>query len=259
MRTIYVSLALLFAFVGSIMAQNDTLMISNAKTMLGNDYVAGTLEVNGADEQLVINCDEVDCTTFVEYALAMSLCPTQGRDMSENDFAKNLLKIRYRDGKVNGYASRLHYISEWIDNGVNAGLIEDITAQNAQATAKLSLSYMSKNTSKYEQLAASAKNVAEIKKVEKAYTGKTVKWVPAASLTEEGPDYVKDGDIIVIMTNIAGLDVAHMGIAIHVDGKLTLMHASSTQGKVVVDDNSLKSLTANHANWTGIRVLRMKK
>lgn len=259
MRTIYVLLALLSAAVTSATAQTDTLMISNAKSLIGAQYVAHTLEVNGADEQLVINCDEVDCTTFVEYVLAMSLCPTQGRDMSENDFANNLTQIRYRNGKVDGYTSRLHYISEWIDNGVGNGLIEDVTAQNSAATTKLNIYYMSKNAAKYEQLASSAKNVAEIKKVEKAYTGKSVKWLPASAVEENGPSYIHDGDIIAIMTNTPGLDVTHMGIATYVNGKLCLMHASSTKGKVVVEENSLKSMLNSHNNWTGIRVLRMKK
>lgn len=41
-----------------------------------NSYVAHTLEVND-EEKLVVNFDEVDCTTFVEYVLALSLSPSR--------------------------------------------------------------------------------------------------------------------------------------------------------------------------------------
>ncbi len=88
-------------------AQETNPMLSNGLKLLGVPYVANTLEVND-DEELVINCDQVDCTTFVENVLAMSLCPTQGDDMSERDFSNNLEQIRYRNGKIDGYTSRLH-------------------------------------------------------------------------------------------------------------------------------------------------------
>lgn len=51
-------------------------MLSNGLGFVDTPYKAGTLEVDDT-EDLIINCDEVDCTTFVEYALAMALCPQQ--------------------------------------------------------------------------------------------------------------------------------------------------------------------------------------
>ena len=71
----------------------------------------------------------VDCLTFVEYTLAQAL---------GSSFADNLQKIRYRDGIIDGYTSRLHYTSDWIENGVRQGLLEDVTARNSAQTTKLS-------------------------------------------------------------------------------------------------------------------------
>lgn len=82
------------------------LVLDTALTYLGKPYVAHTLEVND-EEQLVVNLDEVDCTTFVEYVLAQSLAATRGGDMKDY-----LTRIRYRDGRIDGYTSRLHYIAE---------------------------------------------------------------------------------------------------------------------------------------------------
>ena len=101
------------AMVTSVSAQGGKDMLSNGIKYLDVPYVAHTLEADGPEE-LVINCDEVDCTTLVEYVLAETLTPKLADgDISESAFADNLQKIRYRDGKIDGYTSRLHYIAEW--------------------------------------------------------------------------------------------------------------------------------------------------
>ena len=132
-------------------------MLANAQTFIDVPYVAHTLETDG-EEDLVINCDEVDCTTFVEYVLALSLPSASGNKMSESDFAANLQRIRYREGKIDGYTSRLHYTSDWINNGVRGGFMEDVTAANSPYTQKLSLSYMSSHPELYRHLSNSPEN-----------------------------------------------------------------------------------------------------
>ena len=243
----------------SAYAQDEkNVMLNNAIGFMDVPYVAHTLEVND-NEELVVNCDEVDCTTLVEYVLAMSLSPLQDGQIVEEEFANNLQKIRYRDGKINGYTSRLHYIADWINNGVRHGLIEDITASKSPTIQRLSVSYMSTHPSQYKQLSNSPENVAKMKKIEKELTGKEIHYLPKAKLPNEGLSWIKDGDIIAITTNTPGLDVAHMGIAFYVDGKLSLIHASSKEKRVLVSTISLAQMLKNNNSWTGIRVLRMKK
>ncbi len=88
--------------VTSVSAQGGKDMLSNGIKYLDVPYVAHTLEADGPEE-LVINCDEVDCTTLVEYVLAETLTPKLADgDISESAFADNLQKIRYRDGKIDG-------------------------------------------------------------------------------------------------------------------------------------------------------------
>ena len=127
-----------FAFLGmALMAlgmqaqEKENLMVTNGLKYLDVPYVAHTLEVNET-EDLVINCDEVDCTTFVEYVLAESLTPIVDGVVSEGAFADNVIKIRYRNATIDGYTSRLHYIAEWAENGVKNGFLEDVT--NDQST-----------------------------------------------------------------------------------------------------------------------------
>lgn len=151
MKTIRTLLLCTSLLAGTVAAQENSLVLSNGLGFVDTPYKAGTLEVDDA-EDLIINCDEVDCTTFVEYALAMALCPQQGDDMQESDFARNLQRIRYRDGKIDGYTSRLHYISDWINNGVRQGFLEDVTAAHSPFTQKLSISYMSTHPQLYKSL-----------------------------------------------------------------------------------------------------------
>lgn len=243
----------------SAFAQEKSVMLSNGIKYVDVPYVAHTLDTDGPEE-LIINCDEVDCTTLVEYVLAESLTPKmENGDISESAFADNLQKIRYRNGKIDGYASRLHYVADWIDNGVRNGFLEDVTAANSRDTQKLSLSYMSTHPEKYKQLANSQENVAKMKQVEKALSGQTVHYLPEAKLPVTGLQWIKDGDIIAITTNTPGLDVAHLGIAFYVNDKLTLLHASSSQKQVVVSKVALSQMLQDNKQWTGIRVLRMKK
>ncbi|MCS3060276.1 N-acetylmuramoyl-L-alanine amidase-like domain-containing protein [Bacteroides salyersiae] len=233
-------------------------MLANAQTFIDVPYVAHTLETDG-EEDLVINCDEVDCTTFVEYVLALSLPSASGNKMSESDFAANLQRIRYREGKIDGYTSRLHYTSDWINNGVRGGFMEDVTAANSPYTQKLSLSYMSSHPELYKHLSNSPENVTKMAEYEKALSGQEIHWLPKDKLPVNGLPWIKSGDIIVLTTNIPGLDTAHMGIAIYVKDTLCLLHASSSRGKVLVDKLALSRLLDRNKKWTGIRVIRMKR
>lgn len=168
--SIIISLITVMAFaqqpVESTSNESDP-MLRIGKSYLGTRYVANTLDRNEV-EQLVINTKEVDCLTFVEYTLAQAL---------GSSFADNLQRIRYRDGIINGYPSRLHYTSDWIDNGLRNGFLTDVTARNSSRTTKLSLSYMSTHPKQYKKLADSPENVTQMAEYEKALSGKTVSWL----------------------------------------------------------------------------------
>ena len=75
-----------------------------AQKLLGTPYVAHTLE--GEKEHLTINIDELDCTTFVETLIALTKA-TLDNAPSWYAYAANLESIRYKNGKLDGYASRL--------------------------------------------------------------------------------------------------------------------------------------------------------
>ena len=246
------------AIASSVSAQEtDNAMLKYGLNFLKTPYVAHTLEVN-EDEKLVVNFDEVDCTTFVEYVLALALSPVKNGTIDNADYARTLQSIRYRDGKIDGYTSRLHYIADWVNNGVRHGFMEDITAANSPDTVRLSLNFMSAHSKAYKHLESSPENISKIEEIEKSLSGQLFHYIPKNKLPDEGLGWIKDGDIIAITTNIPGLDVVHLGLACYEKGVLKLLHASSTQKMVVVSQEPLAQMLKRNKKFTGIRVLRIK-
>jgi len=64
-------------------------------------------------EKLIVNVSAFDCTTFVETVLALARCAVVGK-CSNHEFRKHLKSIRYGNGKISGYSSRLHYFTDWL-------------------------------------------------------------------------------------------------------------------------------------------------
>ena len=95
--------------------QATTLWI--ARQFMGVPYVAHTLEVNDR-EQLVVNTRQLDCTTLVETVTALKLCITKDK-RTWRDYLSTLRNLRYRQGKIDGYPSRLHYFTDWIDEAAD--------------------------------------------------------------------------------------------------------------------------------------------
>lgn len=232
-------------------------MVFLGKLFLGVPYVASTLE-NGKEEQLVVNLHGLDCTTFVETVTALALA-SEKENPRFDDFAKALLSVRYRDGKLNGYASRLHYFSDWIQNNVNKGFMEDVTKEKGASSIILNPFFMSTHADKYPRLKDNISEIEKIKKAEKALQGENIRYFAKADLNKPGiVCHIKEGDIIAIVTNIKGLDIAHVGIATFENGDLHLLHASSKHMKVVVEGVNLYTQLLNKKTQIGVRVVRIK-
>lgn len=226
-------------------------VIEIAKEFIGQEYVAGTLD-RSSNEPLFISCRQLDCTTFAELVLAMAIC-------KEKDFAsvcRLVEQIRYRNGIRNGYTSRLHYISWWITDSAKQGMIEEIETELHTAEQILNLCFMSHNHSRYKQLQEDKERIETIEEYEKPFRNRTIRYIPKESINENIEGHIKDGDIITIVTATDGLDVSHMGFAIHDKGRVHLIHASSSAGKVICDTTSLGEYLKKRKSHLGIRIFR---
>lgn len=234
-----------------------SLMLAIAGEFTGNKYVAGTLE-QGSNEPLVINTQELDCTTFVEQVVAIYATVNEGKE-GFRDMCTNLQRIRYRGGIRSGYASRLHYISQWIADSAKQHIIHEIDYGPVGRTLPIDLHYMSTHPASYKQLQGNSTLVNEIAKWERAMHGIEAAYIPKQELLRTANELpVYDGDIIALTTNIKGLDVTHIGFAFWENGKLHLLHASSAEGKVIKEHKNLYEYQKNKKSQTGIRVFRGK-
>lgn len=227
---------------------NKTIYFANK--LLTTPYVGGTLE-KGESESLVVNLLELDCTTFVETVLALSVTVKDNKS-GFKEYLDNLKKIRYRSGRIDGYYSRLHYFSDWIIDNELKGLVKEVSCDLSENKIRLDLFYMSAHSDKYPALKNSPENIRKITEQERILSENTVCYIPKDSLAASA-NKIADGNIIALTTNIKGLDVSHVGFAVWDKGQLCLLHASSIHKKVVIEP-LLKYIKDKKAQ-TGIRVI----
>ena len=228
-------------------------IVAVGKSFLKTPYVAKTLEI-GETETLVVNLHGLDCTTFVENVLAFAMLLKQQEDTFDA-FIKNLEIIRYKDGALNGYASRLHYFSEWIANNAEKGLVKDITGEIGGTAITKDIDFMSTHRDLYPFL-ADAYNFDKIKASENYLNNQTI-CVLAQDKIAENEHLIKSGDIIALATSINGLDVTHTGIATREkDGRIHLLHASTGSMEVEVSKLPLADYLKGIKKNTGIMVAR---
>ncbi len=227
-----------------------------AKLFIDTPYGAGTLD-KYQEEALTVNLDSLDCTTFVETVLALAYTACEHRQ-SWQDFTYNLRRFRYRHGEIDGYASRLHYISEWILDNAARGNLREITADLPGVRYGVkSLDYMSTHRNKYPAL-SDDNTFAAIKNVEAGLSNHRYPYIKGSSVKNDKlASHLRNGDIICFTTAIKGLDVTHMAIITMIDGIPHLIHASRSSGKIILDPLSLSDYVRRNRN-DGIRVLRLR-
>lgn len=223
---------------------------------LNTPYKSNTLNVTKEDLP-VINLREFDCVTFIENVLALSCLPGYG-PAYEQVFVKNIVKIRYRQGKIEDYASRLHYSSDWLYEMQRQRLLIDLTRFAGGIDFRPDVCFMTKHYDRYPPLKHSPVLRGKMKAVETAINKRTYYYIPKADV-EKAYGKIKSGDVILITTNIKGLDTSHIGFAFKRGGKTYLLHASSAGKKVMVSESPLREYMEGISSQSGIMLARVAK
>lgn len=225
------------------------------KSFLNTEYVAHTLEKEG-DEQLVINLTGLDCTTFLETSLAFARCIKKGKT-SFQDYQNELTFIRYRDGKLDKYPSRLHYFSDWIYNNQQKGIVKDITEEIGGKPIRFKVNFMSENPKFYKQLQDNPAFIPIIQKQEAEINSRQYYYIPENDI-EKVESKIQSGDLIALTTSDKGLDIGHVGIALKMDdGRIHFLHAPLVGSKVQITESPLSDYAKKIKKHTGIIVLRV--
>ena len=234
------------------------LMLHFGRHFIGRPYVGKTLEGNDS-ERLVVNLRQLDCTTLVETALALTMCAMRG-DTAFADYCSALRSIRYEGGVVD-YCSRLHYFSHWIEANTAGGVVCEVQApaEVFPGVQTVATGYMTANAGKYPMMAGRPDRVECIARMERRVAGLKRRYIPKGRLadTPQLRRAVRDGDILALTTGKAGLDTQHIGIAVWRGDGLHLLNASLPRGGVVEEEATLARYMAGQRNQVGVRVVRV--
>jgi hypothetical protein len=229
-------------------------IVEIGKSFIGTDYFTHGLEKDG-DEQLVINLNGLDCTTFLENSLALARC-VKKENTSFEDYMKELQLMRYRDGRIDKYPSRLHYFSDWIYDNVKKGIVKDVTKEIGGEPIKFKVNFMSTHPESYKQLKDNPEFISVIKKQEKEINCREYYFIPENELSKK-ENLIRNGDILAITTTVEGLDIGHTGIAVKMDdGRIHLLHAPSENTKVQISELPLADYLLKYKRHSGVIVLR---
>jgi hypothetical protein len=244
----------------------DTMPIGDAMvriglTFLGTEYGPGTLEIQGP-ERLVVNLRRLDCVTLVENVLGITrIVKEVPRDLLDLDpdsvaaaYARTLTSIRYRGGVIQGYPSRLHYFSEWVSDNERKGFVRSVSPDLGGVWDHTPVRFMSEHREAYPQLGDPI-ILKAIRELERRLDEEPRYYIPQEDVRDRSPS-IRNGDVIAATSSVEGLDVAHTGIAVWVDGSLRLLHAPLIGDSVQVSEESLATRIMRIGGQDGIMVAR---
>jgi hypothetical protein len=156
---------------------------------------------------------------------------------------------------LQGYPSRLHYFSDWIHDNQKKGILRDVTAEIGGRPLRKAMTFMTTHPNLYPPLKNGA-NLRRMKSVERMISKRSLFFIPKKALRRL-EDWIRDGDLIAITTNREGLDVQHVGLAARVQNRIHLLHASITEGKVVLSKETLYRYLLQSRIRSGIMVARV--
>jgi hypothetical protein len=228
----------------------------------GTPYEAYTLEqylkAGGSPsrtEPLTLHLDRFDCVSLVESCIAVARVAHLEGAPRWAPFAREMERMRYRNGERVGYSSRLHYFSEWLDDNARRGLVRVLGEGMGGRADSRPLRFMSSHPDAYPALAV-PEVLAEIEAMERSLDDRP-RWVIPTAEIEGLSDRIETGDILAFATSIEGLDVTHSAFAYRdAAGVLRVLHAPLSGGVVEVTESTLPQYVAAIRSATGILLAR---
>jgi hypothetical protein len=223
------------------------------KSFVGTEYVAHTLEQPG-EEHLVVNLRGMDCVSFYENSLCLGRC-VELKTPTFEAFKHQLQWIRYRDGVINGYPSRIHYTSDYFYEDVKKGIWRDLTKELGGVPFTKKVDFMSTHSDAYAALVAHPEFIPIIRKQEEAINAREKFYIPKEKVAQV-MDKMQNGDILGTTTSKEGLDTSHTGMILWQEGEPHFMHAPLSGGSVQISKGNLSEYLLGNASQTGIMIVR---
>ncbi len=210
---------------------------------IGTQYELGPLGEGGGnppDTDPLYNFEKVDCVTFCEQVIALSLTKK-----GFEDFLDILTHIRYRQGLIS-FETRNHYsYLDWIPN--NSWFCDNVTDKFHSPCTCVKIIDRDKFLSEhgfYTEI-TTVPSIVEILYIPQDYM-------------VEITDFLENGDLIMIATSKPGIDIAHWGFYIKENN--AFRHASMSRREVTdLDWDSFVSYIFSKNDFIGISVVRISK
>lgn len=223
-----------------------------ASSFLGCAYKDQVLDFN-SDGLNLANICEFDCVTFIELTLAYSLLYNWYN--GDTSFLNGIIKsVRYRDGVISNYNSRLHYFSEWILQNEKSGLFNNISFDLGGDLRVKKIYFISQNILKYPKF-KTKREIQDLINTEKYLSTCKLPFLPKQKFNEIS-SCLENGDIIAFTSNVKGLDVGHVGIVVILKDKLHLIHASKLYKRVLISKETISEYLIKNKKFDGIIILR---
>lgn len=255
--------------LGTAAATQDgsELMVRAARAMLGQEYVPNTQE--GREEKLRIYLTKTDCILFVDNTLGLVRTAQQYRDQASFEHLAELLEpmrfdeVRRAKG-YEPYATRVHYVTEWIARGVARDIFRDLTPELGGVPDTRKIDFMFMHPDSYAALTGESPTAA-VNRRDIARMEDELDWIPRSYIPKDKvpgiESQIRSGDILCFATSIVGLDYSHVVIAYRAKkgDRLSFIHASSAAGKVIIEPRTLEAYLQAHGKISGISVLRLNQ
>ncbi len=183
-------------------------------------------------EVFVINLEDVDCFTFLDYVEAMRI----SRFFVE--FKKNLKRTRYQSGRI-AFKYRNHFFTDWME--FNKDLIEDITVDTGIGKSKKVKKRLNeKDNGRYFLPGIPCRE-------------REIVYIPSEVIKDAINEKLQTGYYVGIYSEKTGLDVSHVGIIIKEGDTVNLRHASSVKNNRKVIDENFKKYILNKPGFIVLR------
>lgn len=176
-----------------------------SRRFLGRPYKPNPL-IGSADtaEVFTASLTGFDCVTYLETVVALA------RASSVDGFVEWLRKIRYEQGLIQWHR-RNHYMTHWIHNNVRNGIMKAVSKPAVPTLTR-------------------ERVLDAVPGLDAQRT--RVKWVPKRAVPRLEP-HLQTGDLIFFASTRKHLDIFHAGIIVRDGNRLSMRHASRSQGAVV--------------------------
>jgi Protein of unknown function (DUF1460) len=206
----------------------DARLLAVSERFLGTPYGFSPLgEGEGVDADPRLRWDRVDCVTFVEETIALSLAH------SPEEVLPFLDRIRYRDGTPS-YTARNHLMeADWLPDNARAGFVRDVTKLLGGPDAVRAEKTL--GPASWESPAARALALPDSVHVTGVFP---FGLLPLAKVQAHAKGFPSGTILLVVRED--GPDritrVSHLGLIVQRAGHTYLRHATSVAPKAVVDE-----------------------